>query len=133
MLAFLRLTILPSRSPPLCTAPKACSIKSSRICAAAMDMSKNKSNETDKPEATAPPPRSKLGDAMLSFGEGYATRSEEEGFGGIYGGNTTLHDDDQMHHTRIEYDDEDDKQGSEVKEKERARNQTHAASHHHPS
>lgn len=24
---------------------------------------------------------------MSSFGEGYATRSDEEGFGGIYGGN----------------------------------------------
>lgn len=25
-----------------------------------------------------------------SFGEGYATRSDEEGFGGIYGGNQSL-------------------------------------------
>lgn len=25
-----------------------------------------------------------------SFGEGYATRSDEEGFGGIYGGNQTI-------------------------------------------
>lgn len=26
-------------------------------------------------------------DTMSSFGVGYATRSDEEGFGGIYGGN----------------------------------------------
>lgn len=25
-----------------------------------------------------------------SFGEGYATRSDEEGFGGIYGGNQSI-------------------------------------------
>ncbi|KAK4393673.1 hypothetical protein Sango_1838100 [Sesamum angolense] len=31
-------------------------------------------------------PKSKTGDTMSSFGEGYATRSDEEGFGGIYGG-----------------------------------------------
>ncbi|KAK8619150.1 hypothetical protein V6N13_133117 [Hibiscus sabdariffa] len=33
-------------------------------------------------------PKEKPGDVMSdSFGEGYATRSDEEGFGGIYGGN----------------------------------------------
>lgn len=30
-----------------------------------------------------------------SFGEGYATRSDEEGFGGIYGGNQSLSHDDE--------------------------------------
>ncbi|CAN0861912.1 hypothetical protein LINGRAHAP2_LOCUS8335 [Linum grandiflorum] len=34
-------------------------------------------------------PKDRKGDVMShSFGEGYSTRSEEEGFGGIYGGNT---------------------------------------------
>lgn len=34
-----------------------------------------------------------------SFGEGYATRSEEEGFGGTYGGNV-LDDDDEEHRNK---------------------------------
>ncbi|XWS33760.1 hypothetical protein CRYUN_Cryun22dG0111000 [Craigia yunnanensis] len=58
-------------------------------------------------------PKEKSGDVMShSFGEGYATRSNEEGFGGIYGGNETY----------------DQTQESEVKEKEKARHQTHASS-----
>lgn len=34
-----------------------------------------------------------------SFGEGYATRSDEEGFGGTYGGNQTFQKDnnDEVH------------------------------------
>ena len=35
-----------------------------------------------------------------SLGEGYATRSNEEGFGGIYGGNESITDlktDDEIH------------------------------------
>ncbi|KAL8257197.1 hypothetical protein R6Q59_029238 [Mikania micrantha] len=59
-----------------------------------------------------------------SFGEGYATRSDEEGFGGIYRGNQSLcRDDDEdkiVHGNCPEYD---KTQGSEVKEKEKARNQ----------
>ncbi|XP_057542520.1 uncharacterized protein LOC130820964 [Amaranthus tricolor] len=56
-----------------------------------------------------------------SFGEAYATRSDEEGFGGIYGGNDEDNAamkivQDTAHH--------DSSQGSEVKEKEKARNQT---------
>ncbi|XP_045826910.1 uncharacterized protein LOC123918803 isoform X5 [Trifolium pratense] len=48
------------------------------------------------------------GDVMShSFGEGYATRSDEEGFGGVY--------------------DYDKTQGSEVKEKEKARHQSNAS------
>lgn len=34
-----------------------------------------------------------------SFGEGYATRSEEEGFGGTYGG-YLLDDDDEEHRNK---------------------------------
>ncbi|XP_076938040.1 uncharacterized protein LOC143606009 [Bidens hawaiensis] len=38
----------------------------------------------------------KKGDVMShSFGEGYATRSDEEGFGGIYGGNQSLSHEDE--------------------------------------
>jgi len=32
-----------------------------------------------------------------SYGEGYATRSDEEGFGGIYGGNQTLQKENEIH------------------------------------
>lgn len=32
-----------------------------------------------------------------SYGEGYATRSDEEGFGGTYGGNQTLEKDNEIH------------------------------------
>ncbi|CAL1376623.1 unnamed protein product [Linum trigynum] len=71
-------------------------------------------------------PKDKKGDAMShSFGEGYATRSDEEGFGGIYGGND---DDDVKLDKKIHEDhpDYDRSQGSEVKEKEKARNQATA-------
>ncbi|XP_074572363.1 uncharacterized protein LOC141828877 [Curcuma longa] len=58
------------------------------------------------------------GDMMShSFGEGYSTRSDEEGFGGIYGGNPSTKDGHPA--------DFDESQGSEVKEKEKARNQPH--------
>ncbi|CAO2828140.1 unnamed protein product [Amaranthus hypochondriacus] len=58
-----------------------------------------------------------------SFGKGYATRSDEEGFGGVYGGNDEDNAamkivQDPAHH--------DSSQGSEVKEKEKARNQKEA-------
>ncbi|XP_021275309.1 uncharacterized protein LOC110410059, partial [Herrania umbratica] len=63
-----------------------------------------------------------------SFGEGYATRSDEEPFGGTYGGNQS--------NSKIEMDREilenhptyDKTQGSEVKEKEKARHRTQASS-----
>ncbi|KAJ3697642.1 hypothetical protein LUZ61_001347 [Rhynchospora tenuis] len=58
-----------------------------------------------------------------SFGEGYSTRSDEEGFGGVYGGNDpVLNPGHNVNHP--EYD---KSQGSEVKEKEKARNQPHGA------
>ncbi|CAN7005286.1 unnamed protein product [Brassica oleracea var. botrytis] len=58
-----------------------------------------------------------------SFGEGYATRSDEEGFGGTYGGNQTFQKDnnDKVHENHPDYD---KTQGSEAKEKQKARNQT---------
>lgn len=58
-----------------------------------------------------------------SFGEGYATRCEDDGFGGIYGGNQTVAKADQeqlIHENHHAYD---KTQGSEVKEKEKARHQ----------
>ncbi|CAN6281600.1 unnamed protein product [Urochloa humidicola] len=61
-----------------------------------------------------------IGDVMRdSFGEGYSTRCEEEGFGVVYG----RHDPDEdsgaeIHPGHPEYD---ALQGSEVKEKEKAR------------
>lgn len=57
-----------------------------------------------------------------SFGEGYATRSEEEGFGGTYAPNQTLNKEDEEDEVAHE------NQGSEVKEKERGRNQSKHAS-----
>ncbi|PWZ19847.1 hypothetical protein Zm00014a_037239 [Zea mays] len=54
-----------------------------------------------------------------SFGEGYSTRSDEEGFGGVYGGNDPVeHPGAEIHPSHSEYD---TSQGSEVKEKEKAR------------
>ncbi|KAG0547824.1 hypothetical protein BDA96_01G113300 [Sorghum bicolor] len=60
------------------------------------------------------------GDVMShSFGEGYSTRSDEEGFGGVYGGNDPVeHPGTEIHPSHPEYD---TSQGSEVKEKEKAR------------
>ncbi|WCJ44375.1 hypothetical protein M5689_025045 [Euphorbia peplus] len=63
-----------------------------------------------------------------SFGEGYATRSDEEGFGGIYGGNQQLPKvdiDKKIHQSHPAYD---KSQGSEVKEKEKGRHQTNSDS-----
>ncbi|KAF2563446.1 hypothetical protein F2Q70_00019037 [Brassica cretica] len=63
-----------------------------------------------------------------SFGEGYATRSDEEGFGGTYGGNQTFQKDnnDKVHENHPDYD---KTQGSEAKEMQKARNQTDVMSH----
>ncbi|GFQ01326.1 hypothetical protein PHJA_002276500 [Phtheirospermum japonicum] len=66
----------------------------------------------------------KTRDAMSSFGEGYATRSDEEGFGGIYGGNQYLRKDGEDKNVHGKDPEFDHSQGSEVKEKEKARNQS---------
>ncbi|KAH0699037.1 hypothetical protein KY284_013252 [Solanum tuberosum] len=75
----------------------------------------NNMNQTNKK-----PEQDKATDTMSSsYGEAYATRSDEEGFGGIYGGNKE--DEENIKHGKApEYE---TKQGSEVKEKEKARNQ----------
>ncbi|KGN48825.1 uncharacterized protein LOC101219972 [Cucumis sativus] len=79
-----------------------------------MDDSQNKTKET--------------GDIMCdSFGEGYATRSEEEGFGGTYGGKyQSIDDDEHMNKKPVNQHEYDKSQGSEVKEKEKSRHQAHA-------
>lgn len=60
-----------------------------------------------------------------SFGEGYSTRSDEEGFGGIYGRNqaSEIKHKDEIHEDHPMYD---KTQGCEVKEKEKGRHQTMA-------
>ncbi|KAF3320485.1 hypothetical protein FCM35_KLT15181 [Carex littledalei] len=58
-----------------------------------------------------------------SFGEGYSTRSDEEGFGGVYGGNDPVINPG----THVNHPEYDKSQGSEVKEKEKARNLEHGA------
>ncbi|KZV47617.1 hypothetical protein F511_12886 [Dorcoceras hygrometricum] len=64
-------------------------------------------------------PKTEKGDTMThSFGEAYSTRSEEEGFGGVYSPNQTLSKDEEEGKLGHE------EQGSEVKEKERGRNQS---------
>ncbi|ESQ31159.1 hypothetical protein EUTSA_v10005154mg [Eutrema salsugineum] len=67
--------------------------------------------------------KDKNGDVMShSYGEGYATRSDEEGFGGTYGGNQTFQKDKKE--INENHPDYDKTQGSEAKEKEKSRNQT---------
>ncbi|CAB4287657.1 unnamed protein product [Prunus armeniaca] len=79
-------------------------------------------------DKTQNPNQQKTGDAMShSFGEGYATRSDEEGFGGVFSGNQSLpktqQQDQLIHENHPAYD---KTQGSEVKEKEKGRHQTQA-------
>ncbi|XVF17888.1 hypothetical protein REPUB_Repub10bG0163500 [Reevesia pubescens] len=62
-----------------------------------------------------------------SFGEGYATRSDEEGFGGIYGGNQSNPDTETDKGVNENHPAYDKTQGSEAKEKEKARHQTQAS------
>ncbi|KAJ7944282.1 Late embryogenesis abundant protein [Quillaja saponaria] len=63
-----------------------------------------------------------------SFGEGYATRSDEEGFGGTFSDNQSfpnkVDQDKLIHENHPAYD---KTQGSEVKEKEKARCQSNAS------
>ncbi|KAL6993591.1 hypothetical protein U1Q18_011704 [Sarracenia purpurea var. burkii] len=66
----------------------------------------------------------KTGNVMShSFGEGYATRSDEEGFGGIYGGNDPISSEELEKTIHENHPDYDKSQGSEVKEKEKGRHQ----------
>ncbi|KAK4390141.1 RNA pseudouridine synthase 1 [Sesamum angolense] len=64
---------------------------------------------------------------MTSFGEGYATRSDEEGFRGIYVRNQYVVKDNDDKNAHADAPEFDQNQGSEVKEKEKARNQSKLA------
>ncbi|OMO56898.1 hypothetical protein CCACVL1_26187 [Corchorus capsularis] len=92
---------------------------------------KTTATRTENPQSmdqTQKDPNQKTGDVMShSFGEGYATRADEEGFGGIYGDSDQdkIQLDKKIHENHPAYD---KTQGSEVKEKEKARHQTEASS-----
>ncbi|KAG6399628.1 hypothetical protein SASPL_141109 [Salvia splendens] len=88
-----------------------------RFVSIKMESHKQKQREPDSNKQTDS--ESKSVESMSSFGEGYATRSDEEGFGGIYGGNQYVSKDG-------EEKDFEHNQGSHVKEKEKARHQTSA-------
>ncbi|XP_060194437.1 uncharacterized protein LOC132623665 [Lycium barbarum] len=80
-------------------------------------------DQTKKPAADKQE-EGKAADTMSScYGDAYATRSDEEGFGGIYGRNK----EDEENIIQGKAPEYDPKQGSEVKEKEKARNQRQAA------
>ncbi|XP_059456071.1 uncharacterized protein LOC132186230 [Corylus avellana] len=103
---------------------KACGIGFRKGATMASQQPDNK-HKTDK----AHNPNEKTGDVMShSFGEGYSTRSDEEGFGGIYGGNQSIPKPEQDGHVHENHPAYDKSQGSEVKEKEKARHQTNANS-----
>ncbi|XP_065851672.1 uncharacterized protein [Euphorbia lathyris] len=104
---------------------KNCSVVRFRKLATTTVSSKPDSNKDnmDKPDQN---PDEKFNEDVMShsFGEGYATRSDEEGFGGIYGGNQKLPKvdvDKIIHESHPGYD---RSQGSEVKEKEKGRHQS---------
>ncbi|XP_007202748.1 uncharacterized protein LOC18771123 isoform X1 [Prunus persica] len=78
----------------------------------------------DKPEPN-PTEKTRDRDSLShSFGEGYATRCDDDGFGVVYGGIRSV--------PKTEQDDNhpavDKSQGSEVQEKEKPRHQTNASS-----
>ncbi|XP_010444731.1 PREDICTED: uncharacterized protein LOC104727353 [Camelina sativa] len=113
--AFKTIRSLPSNTVAFFSPPSRLGRKVTRVSfATAPDQQKM----DKKPET----PNEKTGDVMShSFGEGYATRSDEEGVGGTYGGKQTLQKDNEVHENHPDYD---KTQGSEAKEKEKARNQT---------
>lgn len=76
------------------------------------------SRKMDQPQGKNPKE-----ETMNSFGDGYATRSDEEGFGGIYGENQELTKKDEEKIVYAKVPEFDTSQGSEVKEKEKARHQ----------
>ncbi|MCD7454531.1 hypothetical protein HAX54_025152 [Datura stramonium] len=101
-----------------------------RICSSSLQIrfrtlltESGKQDSINMDQTKNPGTQTKPTDTMWSFGEGYTTRSDEEGFGGIYGGNQE--DEEKIVHGNTpEYD---KKQGSDVKEEEKARNQPQAA------
>ncbi|XP_061342381.1 uncharacterized protein LOC133288594 [Gastrolobium bilobum] len=93
-----------------------------RFCTKPDRDSAHKMDKTQKPNE-----ETTHGDVMShSFGEGYATRSDEEGFGGIYGGNQSDPKTETDNFIHVNHPAYDKTQGSEVKEKEKARHQPSA-------
>ncbi|KAL1815495.1 hypothetical protein ACET3Z_018069 [Daucus carota] len=74
-------------------------------------------------QADQPKTKSEHGDAVMkeSFGDAYSTRSNDEGFGGIYGGNEE-EGGHKVHGVSAEEKEYEKTQGSHVEEKEKARN-----------
>ncbi|KAK7406690.1 hypothetical protein VNO78_08320 [Psophocarpus tetragonolobus] len=113
------------------TYPTPRSILSSKLgretCAVRFCTQRNSDSGGEMDKNQMPSEEKKQGDVMShSFGEGYATRSDEEGFGGIYGGNESIPKTDTdklIHENHPAYD---KTQGSEVKEKEKGRHQASA-------
>ncbi|KAM0970449.1 hypothetical protein ACFX13_018775 [Malus domestica] len=97
--------------------------------AASVDVSSEPESENGNMDKQQDKPTEKTGDLLShSFGEGYASRCDDEGFGGIYGGNQSL---PKTEHGQLVHENHpvyDKSQGSEVKEKEKARHQTDASS-----
>ncbi|KAG9440978.1 hypothetical protein H6P81_021143 [Aristolochia fimbriata] len=100
------------------------------------------STEEDRDmDPNQPQEKKSAGDQVMSqsFGEAYATRSNEEGFGGIYGGNQSLEEEEEeegvlskdhdksINRPKRPQQQEDPSleksQGSQVTEKEKGRNQ----------
>ncbi|KAG6766820.1 hypothetical protein POTOM_027994 [Populus tomentosa] len=89
---------------------------------------KNKSNDENKDDKNGLVLILGWGLMSRSFGEGYGTRSDEEGFGGIYGGNQSITEAETDVKVDESHPDYDETQGNEVEEKEKARFQTKAGS-----
>ncbi|KAG6397337.1 hypothetical protein SASPL_143504 [Salvia splendens] len=92
-----------------------------------MDSHKQKQREPDSKKQTDSESKTlylyKIKDSMSSYGEGYASRSDEEGFGGIYGEKQYVSKGGEEKAVQDEFD---HNQGSHVKEEEneKARHQT---------
>ncbi|KAH7673668.1 hypothetical protein IHE45_08G022400 [Dioscorea alata] len=97
-----------------------------------MKKEKVKSNSKDQDQDQHMEPKNQqqpYRDVMYdSFGDAYGTRSDEEGFGGVYGRNQELSKENEPKPKHGENHEYDTSQGSEVKEKEKARHQPNVKS-----
>ncbi|PKU64147.1 uncharacterized protein LOC110112505 [Dendrobium catenatum] len=118
MLLRSRLILLKTASIAFEAAPTNRRSAAFRFCSGSAEPSKEmeKGQEQQKPPATK-------GDIMSdSFGHEYATRSEEEGFGGIYGSDQTLKTNgDDEDNNPFTSDQQNEGQGSEMKKEKKAR------------
>ncbi|KAM5576180.1 hypothetical protein ABKV19_007181 [Rosa sericea] len=120
------LTITPSLHPSSYLGRKASRVGFRQ--ASATTQSTEPDSEPDMEENLADNPHKKSGDVMShSFGEAYATRCEDDGFGGIYGGKQSVAKVEQEQLIHENHPDYDRTQGSEVTEKEKARHQKEAS------